>query len=45
MEASKKLKELLNRAIARELQVSVQYMWKHVLWSGTKGFAVICPLK
>ncbi len=39
-EASKKLKELLNRAIARELQVSVQYMWQHVLWSGTKGFAV-----
>jgi len=39
-EASKKLKELLNRAIARELKVSVQYMWQHVMWSGTKGFAV-----
>ena len=38
--ASKELKVLLNRAIARELQVSVQYMWQHVLWSGTKGFAV-----
>jgi len=40
MKASKKMKELLNRAIARELQVSVQYMWQHVLWSGLKGFAV-----
>lgn len=39
-EASKELKELLNRAIARELQVSVQYMWQHVLWSGVKGLAV-----
>ena len=40
MKASKKMKELLNRAIARELQVSVQYMWQHVMWSGLKGFAV-----
>lgn len=40
MKASKKMKELLNKAIARELQVSVQYMWQHVLWSGVKGFAV-----
>ncbi len=39
-QASKKLLELLNKAIARELQVSVQYMWQHVLWSGVKGFAV-----
>ncbi len=40
MEASKELQELLNRAIARELKVSVQYMWQHVMWSGIKGFAV-----
>ena len=40
MKTSKKMKEMLNRAIARELQVSVQYMWQHVLWSGLKGFAV-----
>jgi len=40
MKASKKMKELLNRAIARELQVSVQYMWQHVMWSGVKAFAV-----
>jgi bacterioferritin len=38
--ASDKLKEMLNEAIAREIQVSIQYMWQHVLWSGVKGFAV-----
>lgn len=43
--ASKELLELLNKAIARELQVSIQYMWQHVLWSGVKGFAVKDELK
>jgi len=43
--ASKKLLELLNNAIARELQVSIQYMWQHVQWSGVKGFAVQEELK
>lgn len=43
--ASKKLLELLNEAIARELQVSIQYMWQHVLWKGVKGFAVKDELK
>lgn len=38
--ASKELLEMLNEAIARELQVSIQYMWHHVLWRGVKGFAV-----
>jgi len=38
--ASKELINLLNKAIARELQVSVQYVWQHVLWRGVKGFAV-----
>ncbi len=28
--ASERLKSLLNRAIAREIQVSIQYMWQHV---------------
>ena len=42
---SKQLKDLLNKAIAREIQVSVQYMWQHVLWSGVKGFAVKEELK
>ena len=37
---SAKLLDLLNQAIARELQVVVQYMWQHVQWSGVKGFAV-----
>jgi len=30
----------MNKGIARELQVSIQYMWQHVQWSGVKGFAV-----
>jgi bacterioferritin len=38
--ASKKLLDLMNKGIARELQVSIQYMWQHVQWSGVKGFAV-----
>ena len=37
---SAELLDLLNQAIAREIQVSVQYMWQHVLWKGVKGFAV-----
>ncbi|MBP2685990.1 MAG: hypothetical protein H6Q81_895, partial [Deltaproteobacteria bacterium] len=28
---SPELLDLLNQAIAREIQVSVQYMWQHVL--------------
>jgi len=36
---SKKLLDMLNDAIARELQVSVQYMWQHVEWQGVKGYA------
>ncbi len=30
----------LNQAIAREIQVSIQYMWQHVQWGGVRGFAV-----
>ena len=37
---SKELLDLMNKGIARELQVSIQYMWQHVLWRGVKGFAV-----
>ncbi len=36
---SKKLLDILNDAIAREIQVSVQYMWQHVEWQGVKGYA------
>lgn len=42
---SKELLELLNEAIASELQVSIQYMWQHVQWRGVKGFAVQEELK
>ena len=37
--ASKKLLEMLNGAIAREIQVAIQYMWQHVQWIGVKGYA------
>jgi bacterioferritin len=39
------LLKMLNEAIARELQVAIQYMWQHVQWSGVKGFAVHDELK
>ena len=42
---SKGLLDKLNQAIARELQVAVQYMWQHVQWSGVKGFAVQSELR
>jgi bacterioferritin len=37
---SDELKKLLNDAIAREIQVSIQYMWQHVQVVGVKGVAV-----
>jgi bacterioferritin len=42
---SAKMLDILNKSIAREIQVSVQYMWQHVLWSGVKGFAIKDELK
>lgn len=38
--ASKQLLDMMNKAISNEMQVSIQYMWQHVLWRGVKGFAV-----
>jgi bacterioferritin len=38
--ASEKLKELMNKAIAREIQVSIQYMWQHVQVAGVKSAAI-----
>ena len=38
--ASERLKELLNKAVAREIQVSIQYMWQHILVKGIKGHMV-----
>ncbi len=32
--ASSALTDMMNRAIAREIQVSVQYMWQHVMAKG-----------
>jgi len=40
VKVSEKLKEMLNKAIARELQVSIQYIWQHVQVVGVKGVAV-----
>jgi bacterioferritin len=35
--ASSTLTDLLNQAIAREIQVSVQYMWQHVMAKGLES--------
>ena len=43
--ASDELLKLMNRAIAREMQVSIQYMWQHIQWVGVKGFTVRDQLK
>jgi bacterioferritin len=37
---TEKLLEFLNKAIARELQVSIQYMWQHVQVTGMDGAVV-----
>lgn len=43
--ASKELLELLNDAVARELQVSIQYMWQHVRASGYQSTPIADALK
>jgi len=43
--ASTKLTDLLNKAIAREIQVSVQYMWQHVMAKGLESAAIADVLK
>lgn len=42
---SAKLLDMLNRAIAGELQAAIQYMWQHVQWKGVEHFAVSEELK
>ena len=37
---SEKLLDLLNKGIARELQVSIQYMWQHVQVTSVEGAIV-----
>jgi bacterioferritin len=43
--ASTKLTDMLNKAIAREIQVSVQYMWQHVMAKGFESASVADVLK
>ena len=38
--ASEKIINFLNKAIATELQVSIQYMWQHIQVTGTEGAIV-----
>jgi bacterioferritin len=45
IKVSKELLEMLNQAIAREIQVAIQYMWQHVQWGGVKGFSVKSELQ
>jgi bacterioferritin len=45
IKVSASLLEQLNQAVAREIQVAIQYMWQHVQWGGVKGFAVQSELK
>jgi bacterioferritin len=35
---SKKLLDMLNKAVALDLRATIQYMWQYVQWSGVKGF-------
>jgi bacterioferritin len=37
---TQKLLDLLNKGIARELQVSIQYMWQHIQVTGTHGAVI-----
>ena len=38
--ASSALTDMMNQAIAREIQVSVQYMWQHVMAKGLESAAI-----
>jgi bacterioferritin len=38
--ASQKLKDLMNKGLASEIQVTIQYMWQHVQWIGVEHYAV-----
>jgi bacterioferritin len=42
---SQKLLDMLNRAIAGELQAITQYMWQHVQWKGIEHYAASEGLK
>jgi bacterioferritin len=38
--ASKEMLEKLNEAIAREMQVSIQYMWQHIMVKGINAQSI-----
>lgn len=38
--ASRKLMDRLNEAIAREMQVSIQYMWQHIMVKGMSAHSI-----
>ena len=38
--ASQKLKDLMNKGLASEIQASIQYMWQHVQWIGVEHYSV-----
>jgi len=42
---SQDLLDMMNDAIGRELQVSIQYLWQHVKWSGPQGYALNAEIK
>jgi bacterioferritin len=42
---SKELNDKLNQAIAREIAVSIQYMWQHVMGEGMESPGVVDILK
>jgi len=37
---NQKLNDMLNKAIAREIQVSIQYMWQHIMVKGINSACV-----
>jgi len=38
--ASTKLLDMMNHAVAGELQAIIQYMWQHIQWKGIEHYAV-----
>ena len=42
---SEKMKAMHNDAIAGELQVSIQYMWQHVMWKKPEGYTANNEIK
>ena len=45
MQVSNELAALMNKAIAKEVEASMQYLWQSILWAGVKGHATKDELK